>query len=213
MLDYGTLTTLNYLMASYSPQAPYLTFDSPSVAEALSSHGQTHCAMAPFSDEFCSPSSSLYVKEETIYNPLAYVPRNFGLIHARWFNPDASVFRSLINWLRPGGVLLVELPESYPARSLPHGPYRAVSSAVAVRYEYPPLQDLPGRLMRHGMQEVGARHEQPSRAGYQLFLQGLIEMGSPWNLDDEVLADWPSDPSARSSSLMNVLAWGVKPEG
>lgn len=214
-LDDTTFPVLDNLMEYFAPEAPYLTFGAPGVARTLSSYGRAVLAYRPFAEDSLLEERIPEV-EVRIAGPndhLVFPPGRFGLVHARWTSVNQATLANLVRWLKPGGVLLVEAPDDYPAATLAEGPYRAVAQAVMERLNLPGALDLPARLMRHGLVHVGCRHEAPIGDGFHSLLRHVINQGSPWpEVSTADLRDWPNDSVARNSpAVMNILAWGVKP--
>lgn len=212
-LDDSAFPVIDELMEHFAPEPPFLTFGAPGAARGLSLYGRTVLAdRDAFADPFNGArEEGIEVRVAGPEDPMVFPPRRFGLVHARWISLTGGVVPNLVRWLKPGGVLLVEAPDDYPARNLPRGPYQAVSEAVADRIELAPTVVIPGLLLRHGLLHVGLRHQLPLTGAFHTLLQRLVERGAPWpELAPEDLRDWPHDPVAKTPSLMNVLAWGVK---
>lgn len=214
-LDDSVLPALDSLIEYFAPESPYLTFDAPGVAHALSSYGRTVLAHRPRVDEWRLDEALLggvEVRFAGPSDPLAFPPGRFGLVHARWARSDPVVLSNLTRWLRPGGVLLVEAPDWYPAGALQPGPYRTVVQAAMKRINLPDSLDLPARLMRHGLRYVGCRHEAPIGQGFHELLKYVLDLGAPWpEIDLADLQNWKDDPAARiQPAVMNILAWGMK---
>jgi hypothetical protein len=208
-LDDAAFPIIDEMMEYHAPEPPFLTFAAPGAARALSLYGRTVLATR----DIFGP-----IREEGVEtriagpdDPMVFPPGRFGLVHARWTGFGGGTLRNLVRWLKPGGILLVEGPDCYPAHSIASGPYRSVAMAVSARLDLPHSLELPALLMRHGLDYVGCRHQAPVTSAFQTLLQSLIEQGAPWpELKTEDLRDWPKDPVARIPALMNVLAWGVK---
>lgn len=94
-----------------------------------------------------------------------FPPGSFDFIHARYVlihlpDPDAAVAR-LVEWLRPGGVLLLEEPASFSVMDSPHPAYRTVMRAFRANLEQSLGSDtgwartLPVPLEKAGLVEVG----------------------------------------------------------
>lgn len=212
-LDDGLFTVLDELMEYFTPEPPFLTFGAPGAARVLSLYGRTVLAdRDPFADPFGGTrEEGVEIRVAGPEDPLVFPPGRFGLVHCRWILLGGSVLRNLIRWLRPGGVLLAEVPDDYPARNLPRGPYQAVAEAVCDRLDLPVSAAVPGLLVRHGLTHVGVRHQLPVTPAFQGLLKDLAERGAPWpDLRPEDLRDWPHDPVAQTPALTNVLVWGVK---
>lgn len=211
-LDDTSLPVIDHLMEHFAPEAPYLTFGAPGVARSLAQYGRTVIADRPFSGEAIERIPEVELRIAGPYDPLVFPPGRFGFVHARWIAFDRAALANLTRWLKPGGVLLVEAPDDYPAAAMPKGPYRAVVRAVMERLNLPGALDLPGRLMQHGLVHVGCRHEPPAGEGFHPLLRHLISSGLPWPEVSAVdLRDWANDPVARSvPAAMNVVAWGMK---
>lgn len=212
-LDGAAFPVLDEMMEYFAPGPPFLTFGAPGAARALSMYGRTVLAdRDPFADPFGgSREEGIEIRVAGPEDPMVFPPRRFGLVHCRWMPLGGSALRNLIRWLKPGGVLLVEQGDDYPARNLPHGPYRSVSEAVADRIRLPGGADLPALLIRHGLTHVGCRHQAPSAPAFHVLLQHLVERGAPWpELTDADLSAWPHDPVAQTPGLANVTAWGLK---
>jgi hypothetical protein len=213
-LDDSAFPVLDHLMEYFAPEAPYLSFGSPGAARTLSAYGRTVLAYRdPFRDPFDGERcEGVEVRTAGPWDPLVFPAQRFGLVHARWIKFDPATLSSLVRWLRPGGVLLIESPDDYPAAVIRTGPYRAVAQAVTERLKLESAHDLPARLIRHGLEHVGCRHEAPDRGGFHELLKHFIEQGTPWpEVHPADLRDWMKDPVARTSpAMMNVLAWGLK---
>lgn len=213
-LDDAAFPVLDELMEYFAPEGPFLTFGAPGAARALSLYGRTVLAdRDPFADPFNGTrEEGIEVRIAGPEDPMVFPPRRFGLVHARWLPSFAgNVLSNLVRWLKPGGVLLIEAPDDYPARNLPRGPYQAVSEALCDRMNLPSSAPLPGLFIRHGLTHVGLRHQLPATAPFHVLFQHLVERGSPWpELEDADLRDWPHDPVAQTPGLTNVLAWGLK---
>lgn len=212
-LDDAAFPVLDDLMNYFAPDPPYLTFGAPGAARALALYGRTVLADR---DAFADPFNG--VREEGIEvrvagpeDPMVFPPRRFGLVHLRWTSFGGNVLPNAMRWLKPGGVLLVESPDTYPAHNLPRGPYANTALAVIQRLNLPSSLTVPGLLMKHGFAHVGCKHESPVPAAFHTLLQHLIERGAPWpQVADADLKDWPHDPAATVPALMNVMSWGVK---
>lgn len=213
-LDDAAFPVLDHLMEYFAPEGPYLTFGAPGAARALSLYGRTVLAdRDAFSDPFNGVrGEGIETRVAGPEDPLVFPPARFGLVHVRWMaSLGGSVIPNLVRWLRPGGVLLVEAPDDYPARNLPRGPYQAVAEAVCDRLNLAPSVVIPGLLIRHGLTHVGCKHELPVGGPFQELLQTVIDWGAPWpDLRPEDLRDWRFDPVAVTPALTNVLTWGVK---
>lgn len=212
-LDDSAFPVLDEVMEYFAPEPPFLTFGAPGAARALASYGRTVLAdRDAFADPFHGAhEEGIEVRVAGPEDPMVFPPRRFGLVHARWAGLGGSVVPNLVRWLKPGGVLLVEVPDDYPARNLPRGPYQAVAEAVADRLSLPSSADVPGLLIRHGLTHVGCRHHQPVTSAFHTLLQKLVESGAPWpEVEDSDLRDWPHDPVGQTPAFMNVLAWGLK---
>lgn len=94
-----------------------------------------------------------------------FPPGSFDVVHTRFVllhlpDPDLAVAR-LAGWLKPGGVLLVEEPASFPVFDSPHPGYRSVMSAFRDHLESALgshsawARRLPDPLRRAGLREVG----------------------------------------------------------
>jgi SAM-dependent methyltransferase len=212
-LDEATAPVIDHLMDYFAPESPYLTFGAPGAARTLSMYGRTVLAdRDPFGDPFNGVrEEGIEVRVAGPEDPLVFPPGRFGLVHARWTGFAGSVVPNLVRWLRPGGVLLLETPDDYPARNLPRGPYQAVSEAVCDRLDVALSVALPGRLVRHGLLHVGVRHELPSVRPFHDLLEAALRAGAPWpQIEQADLEDWRSDPVAATPALTNVMVWGVK---
>lgn len=215
MLDEEMLPLLGSLVEDLDPRAPLLTFGGLHVAEFLSNYGRTTLASrAAFSGVFeQARESGIEVRVAAPEEGLSLPPRRFGLVHTRWTPASANVIINAMRWLRPGGVLVVELPDTYPALSLPRSPYEAVASAAVSRLSLASSLDLPVRLIRHGLTGVRCRHMRPDVEASKDLLRDLVEQGAPWpDLLERDVAGWRQDPAADTPFLMNVVAWGIKPD-
>lgn len=212
-LDDASFPVLDHIMDWFVPEGPYLTFAGAGSARALAYYGRTVLVQRdPFTDPFEGEDfHEVEVRIAGPHDPLVFPAGRFGFVHARWINFDGGCLTNLTRWLRPGGVLLVEAPDDYPAGVLEKGPYRSVAQAVTERLDLQPALDLPARLMRHGLVHVGCRHEAPVTGSFHVLLDDLIKQGNPWpEVSTADLRDWPKDPVARIPALMNILAWGIK---
>lgn len=209
-LDDAAFPILDEMMEYYAPEPPFLTFGAPGAARAMSIYGKTVLAdRDPFNE---TREEGIEVRIAGPEDPMVFPARRFGLVHARWIPYGGSVIHNLVRWLKPGGVLLVEGPDGYPAANIPTGPYRTIAEAMMVRMDEPSSLNLPALLMKHGLDFVGCRHQSPMTEPFQALFQSLIEQGAPWpEVPYADLQDWPHDPVARIPALMNVMAWGVKP--
>ncbi|MFE2601352.1 class I SAM-dependent methyltransferase [Streptomyces sp. NPDC059396] len=90
---------------------------------------------------------------------------SFDFIHARYVlihlpDPDKAVAR-LAEWLKPGGVLLVEEPASFPVMDSPHPAYRTIMRAFRTHLERSVGSDtswartLPVPLEKAGLTDIG----------------------------------------------------------
>lgn len=212
-LDDAVFPVLDHIMDWFAPEGPYLTFGGAGPAGALAAYGRTVLAQREaFADAFEGERlAGVEVRIAGPYDPLVFPRGRFGIVHARWTGFDGGALTNLVRWLRPGGVLLIEAPDDYPAGVLKNGPYRSVSQAVLERLRLQPALDLPAHLMRHGLTYVGCRHEAPVGGGFHALLRDLIERGAPWpEIHPADLRDWTDDPVSRTPALMNILAWGLK---
>lgn len=213
-LDDAAFPILDEMMDYFTPDPPFLTFGAPGAARALSVYGRTVLAGRDiFYDPFKgNREEGIEVRTAGPEDPMVFPPRRFGLVHARWTSYGGNVLRNMTRWIKPGGVLLIEAPDCYPASSVANGPYRTVSEAVVKRMGSPTAEILPSLLIKHGLDFVGSRHQLPVTAAFHALLQNLIEQGSPWpEVSEGDLRDWPNDPASRTPALTNVLVWGVKP--
>lgn len=213
-LDDAAFPVLDELMEYFAPEAPFLTFGAPGAARALSLYGRTVLAdRDAFADPFNGArEEGIEVRVAGPEDPMVFPPRRFGLVHARWLPSfGGNVISNLVRWLKPGGVLLMEAPDDYPARNLPGGPYRTVASALCDRLSLPGTAPLPGLLIRHGLTHIGARHQLPVTSAFHVLFQALAERAAPLHeVPAADLRDWPHDPVAQTPALMNVMAWGLK---
>ncbi|WP_329365191.1 methyltransferase domain-containing protein [Streptomyces sp. NBC_00669] len=94
-----------------------------------------------------------------------FPPESFDVVHTRFVllhlpDPDRAVAR-LASWLKPGGVLLVEEPASFPVLDSPHAAYCTVMRAFRDHLERALgshtawARSLPVPLQRAGLGEVG----------------------------------------------------------
>jgi hypothetical protein len=212
-LDDASFTALDHVMDWFAPEGPYLTFAGPSAAHALSTYGRTVLAQWDSSPAVLDGHdlTDVEIRHAGPYDPLVFPAGRFGIVHARWSRVEGGALTNLTRWLRPGGILLVEAPDDYPAGVLPKGPYRSVAQAALERLQLQPALDLPARLMRYGLDYVGCRHEAPVGDAFQVLLRDLLERGTPWpEIHAADLRDWANDPAAKTPALMNIIAWGLK---
>jgi hypothetical protein len=211
-LDDAAFPVLDDLMNYFAPEAPFLTFGAPGAARALALYGRTVLAdRDPFSESLGTREEGVEVRVAGPEDPMVFPPRRFGLVHLRWTSFGGNILPNVMRWLRPGGVLLVESPDTYPAHNLPRGPYANVALAMVQRLNLPSSLAVPGLLMKHGFTHVGCKHESPVTGPFHVLFQHLIEQGAPWEgVEDADLKDWPHDPVAKTPALMNVMSWGVK---
>lgn len=214
MLDDAALPLVDSLVAQFKLKPPFLTFDSLSMAHALSArYGRTVLAgRGAFSRRHeQAREASIEVQVAGPEDALALPPGRFGLVHLRWTPVSSMVLLNAMRWLRPGGVLLVEAPDSYPALSLPRSPYQAVASAVVGRLPALNALDVPARLIGHGFVRVGCGHVEPEPGACRGLLGDLVEEGAPWpDLLEVDVRDWSSDPAADTPFLVSVSSWGMK---
>lgn len=101
----------------------------------------------------------------TTCTPRTFRPDRSTIIHARYVlihlpDPDKAVAR-LAQWLKPGGVLLVEEPSSFPVMDSPHPAYRTVMRAFRTHIERSMGTDtrwartLPVPLGKAGLVDIG----------------------------------------------------------
>ncbi|MDX3849264.1 methyltransferase domain-containing protein [Streptomyces sp. AK02-01A] len=94
-----------------------------------------------------------------------FPPGSFDFIHARYVvihlpDPDKAVAR-LVEWLKPGGVLLLEEPASFPLLDSPHPAYRTIMRAFRTHLEQSVGTDtrwartLPVPLEKAGLVDIG----------------------------------------------------------
>lgn len=216
MLDDVTFPVVDELMSLHAPEPSFLTFSTPGVAGFLQRRGRTVLAdrrafSHPFRGEL---PSGMEIRVAGPDDMLAFPPNRFGFIHLRWTSLGTNVMTNALRWLRPGGVLLVEAPDPYPALNMPRGPYQAVASAVVERLAMASASALPAQLIKHGMLGVGCKHSMPDAKASKALLTGLVEQGGSWpDLLETDLSNWPMDPATAIPFLMNVMAWGTKPTG
>lgn len=156
---------------------------------------------------------------------------SFDFIHARYVvvhlpDPDRAIAR-LVQWLRPGGVLLVEEPASFSVMDSPHPAYRTVMHAFRTHLERSVGTDtvwartLPVPLQRAGLGDVGldARvqliHGGDNEAQWwQLCLEqsrpAMVAAGLAADADFEAAYRELAAPSFHDLSLTVVTAWGRK---
>lgn len=214
MLDEGTFPVVDDLMTLHSPEPSFLTFSSPGVAEVLNGYGRTVLAdRSAFSDPFRGElPQGMEVRVAGPDDMMAFPPNRFGFVHLRWMPLGANVLLNAMRWLRPGGVLLVESPDPYPALSMGRGPYQAVASAVVERMGMVSSLSVPVNLFKLGLKGVGCRHSTPEAKASKALLTELVSRGGLWpDLLDADVHDWSHDPKSEVPFLMNVMAWGVKP--
>ena len=209
-LDEGTYRSIHEVMERMQPQQPYLTFDHPAVAARLSMYGSTTMGVEPYT--YPSIPAGVYGAQVTPYDSVGFPPKSFGFIHMRWPRlDDGNTVRNALRWLMEGGVLMVEQPDAYPARSLAYGSYRSVVGMVLARAGFSVMTDLPGSLMRSGLKEVGCRHERLSTDPFHVMLQSLIEHYAPWDVvRQEDLKEWPIDGESSEPGIVNIVSWGLK---
>lgn len=215
MLDDSTFPVVDDLMALHGPEPSFLTFSATGVAEVLNGYGRTVLAdRSAFSDPFTGERpQGMEVRVAGPDDLMAFPPNRFGFIHLRWLPLGANVLMNALRWLRPGGVLLVESPDPYPALNMARGPYQAVSSAAVERLGMVSSLPLPVNLFRLGLKGVGCKHSMPDKKASKELLTDLVKEGGVWpDLLDADVADWPHDPMSEVPFLANVMAWGVKGE-
>ncbi|MEU3185740.1 methyltransferase domain-containing protein [Streptomyces sp. NPDC006923] len=94
-----------------------------------------------------------------------FPPGSFDFIHTRYVvihlpDPDRAVAR-LVEWLKPGGMLLVEEPASFPLLDSPHPAYRTIMRAFRTHLEQSVGSDtrwartLPVPLEKAGLVDIG----------------------------------------------------------
>lgn len=215
MLDDGTFPVIDDLMALHAPEPSFLTFSAIGVAEVLNGYGRTVLAdRSAFSDPFATERpQGMEVRVAAPDDMMAFPPGRFGFIHLRWMPLGGNVWLNAMRWLRPGGVLLVEAPDPYPALNMARGPYQSVASAVVERLGLVSASGLPVSMFRLGLERTGCRYMTPDAKASTELLTDLVKQGDGWpDLLDADVRDWPHDPKTRVPFLMNVMAWGVKAE-
>jgi hypothetical protein len=215
MLDDGTFPVIDDLMARHAPEPSFLTFSAVGVAEVLNGYGRTVLAdRSAFSDPFTGERpQGMEVRVAGPDDLMAFPPNRFGFIHLRWMPLGPNVLMNALRWLRPGGVLMVEAPDPYPALNMVRGPYQAVASAAVERMGLVSAAGLPVNLFRLGLRHVGCRYSTPDVKASMTLLTELVKEGGQWpDLLDADVRDWPHDPEAEVPFLANVMAWGVKPQ-
>ena len=158
-----------------------------------------------------------------------FPPGSFDFIHARYVvihlpDPDRAVTR-LVEWLRPGGVLLLEEPASFPIMDSPHPVYRTVMRAFRTHIEQSVGTDtswartLPVPLAKAGLVEIGHDARLPIVNGgddeakwWQLNLEqsrpAMVAAGLANDADFEAAYRELASPDFHDLSLAVLTAWG-----
>ncbi|MFD8967792.1 class I SAM-dependent methyltransferase [Streptomyces sp. NPDC059568] len=158
-----------------------------------------------------------------------FPPGSFDLIHARYVvlhlpDPDKAVAR-LAEWLRPGGVLLVEEPASFPVLDSPHPAYRTIMRAFRTHLERSVGSDtgwartLPVPLESAGLVDIGldARIQLVNggddeaewwRLNLEQSRQAIVAAGLADDTDFDAAYRELASPSFHDLSLAVLTAWG-----
>jgi SAM-dependent methyltransferase len=161
-----------------------------------------------------------------------FPPASFDLIHARYLfchlrSREQDLAR-VVDWLAPGGWLILEDPVSFPIDSSPYEAYRATSrgvfTALAERIgtdcQWP--RALPAHLSRVGLDDVemDVAHstvggQQPMGRFWQLTVDQLAPVlraidGITASMIAETLTQL-SDPTFREPGMATIAAWGRRP--
>ncbi|MFF3754181.1 class I SAM-dependent methyltransferase [Streptomyces sp. NPDC002018] len=158
-----------------------------------------------------------------------FPPGSFDLIHARYVvlhlpDPDKAVAR-LAAWLRPGGVLLLEEPASFPVMDSPHPAYRTIMRAFRIHLERSVGSDtawartLPLPLEKAGLTGVGldARIQtvhggddeaQWWRLNLEQSREAMVAAGLASDTEFEAAYRELASPDFHDLSLAVLTAWG-----
>ncbi|MFE4176488.1 class I SAM-dependent methyltransferase [Streptomyces sp. NPDC056909] len=158
-----------------------------------------------------------------------FPPGSFDLVHARYVvmhlpDPDKAVAR-LAEWLRPGGVLLLEEPASFPVVDSPHPAYRTIMRAFRTHLERSVGSDtvwartLPVPLRRAGLVDIGldARIQLVSggddeaewwRLNLEQSRQAIVAAGLADDTDFDAAYRELASPDFHDLSLAVLTAWG-----
>ncbi|MFJ6616023.1 class I SAM-dependent methyltransferase [Kitasatospora sp. NPDC091335] len=160
-----------------------------------------------------------------------FPPGSFDFIHARYVvihlpDPEKAVER-LVEWLAPGGTLVLEEPAFFPIKDSPHPGYRTVLRAfrrhleTAVGTDTEWARSLPVPLEGKGLSGLGldARF-QPVAGGddeaewWRLTLEqtrpAVLAAGLATDEDFEAAYRELADPEFRDLSLAVFTAWGKR---
>jgi SAM-dependent methyltransferase len=154
---------------------------------------------------------------------------SFDFVHARYVlihlpDADAAVAR-LVEWLKPGGVLLLEEPASFPVMDSPHPAYRTVMRAFRTNLEQSLGSDtawartLPVPLEKAGLVDVGLDARLPVVNGgdpeaewWRLNLEQsrstIVAAGLADDTDFDAAYRELAAPDFRDLSLAVLTAWG-----
>ncbi|WP_329133745.1 methyltransferase domain-containing protein [Streptomyces sp. NBC_01476] len=161
-----------------------------------------------------------------------FPPGSFDAVHARYVvlhlpDPDRAVAR-LAGWLRPGGVLLVEEPASFPVMDSPHPAYRTVMRAFRTHLEESVGSDtgwartLPVPLEKAGLVGIGldARLQLVSggddeaqwwRLNLEQSRSAMVAAGLVEDAVFDAAYQELAAPDFHDLSLAVFTAWGRKP--
>ncbi|WP_052848773.1 class I SAM-dependent methyltransferase [Streptomyces avicenniae] len=161
-----------------------------------------------------------------------FPPGSFDVIHTRYVvmhlpEPDVAVAR-LANWLKPGGVLLLEEPATFPTEDSPHPAYRAAMRAFRAYLELSVGSDtswarsLPVPLERAGLTGIGHHARiQPVKGGdaearwWVLNLEqaraGMVAAGLATDAEIDAACAELVSPGFHDLSLAVLTAWGRRP--
>jgi SAM-dependent methyltransferase len=151
----------------------------------------------------------------------------YDLIHARlvlsYLPQREAVLDALVASLKPRGWLLLEEPDEYATVALGSGLHGEMAAKVAAgvsRVGFDPAwaRDLPGRLYRRGLQDIGAESEVPLIQGgspatdfFRLTALQLRELMIAAGAVAEQLDEWNrllDKPSEWFPGYAVVAAWG-----
>jgi len=161
----------------------------------------------------------------------SFPPGSFDFIHARYVvihlpDPDKAVAR-LVEWLRPGGVLFLEEPSSFPVLDSPHPAYRTVMRAFRTHLEQSVGTDtgwartLPVPLEKAGLVDIGfdARLQLVNggddeaewwRLNLEQSRQAIVAAGLAKDTDFDAAYRELASPQFHDLSLAVLTAWGSK---
>ncbi|MFJ6774629.1 class I SAM-dependent methyltransferase [Kitasatospora sp. NPDC091257] len=160
-----------------------------------------------------------------------FPPASFDFIHARYVvihlpDPEKAVER-LVQWLAPGGTLVLEEPAFFPIKDSPHPGYRTVLRAfrrhleTAVGTDTEWARSLPVPLEGKGLSGLGHDARFQLLAGgddeaewWRLTLEqtrpAVVAAGLATEEDFEAAYRELADPQFRDLSLAVFTAWGKR---